>query len=515
MAVLNFPIPYTEELMYSIVARAGVRQGLTSPKQLLDEVFESRSIIATIDLSNHLATLSRWLPEEFTPDRLIYSHSLFPLYAPFVPEARRLQCMNWLYLGSQGAAHLALGIAASRIKSPRFVRYCPGCMAAQREQYGEYFWLREWQVAGVESCPEHGVLMDTRISRPLIERHRFIAAAPEHCLVTKQQKGMRVSDWITTQVRRLLVRPAQASPGVEQWTEYYRSLAYRLGFYRGKAQVDHSAIKNKVLKVWPAAWLIRNHLMPPSSDINDSDWLKAIFRKHRKSFNYLQHIVVHQALLDSHWQVDDVLDEVSRKPTGKTPQQVKVVIQKSSSQTPDKDAWLALLSSHPPLQARKISPALYARLYRSYRDWLLDINDRHAENKTKANVPRIDWDRRDRENLQALRQLATFLNATKQGPRRSKTYYLKLLGNLSTVEKNLHQMPRTSAFLVANSESVSQYQIRRLQNAYDDLRALFDSPPRWRLLRNAGLSEERMMGPARQYLENLVDTEHEVQRCRK
>ncbi|WP_416375577.1 TnsD family Tn7-like transposition protein [Psychrobacter sp. Sarcosine-02u-2] len=513
--MLNFPIPYTEELMYSTVARAGVRQGLTSPKQLLDEVFESRSIIATIDLPNHLATLSRWLPEEFTPDKLIYSHTLFPLYAPFVPEARRLQCMNWLYQGTQGAAHLALGVAASRIKSPRFVRYCPGCITAQREQYGEYFWRREWQVAGVESCPEHGVLMDTRIARPLIERHRFIAAAPEHCLMTKQQKGMGVSDWITTQVRQLLVRPAQASPSFEQWTEYYRSLAYRLGFYRGKAQVDHSVIRNKVLKMWPAAWLIRNRLMPPSSDIDDSDWLRAIFRKHRKSFNYLQHIVVHQALLESHWQIDNVLDEVGRKPTRKTPQQVKVVMQTSNSQTPDQEAWLALLLSHPPLQARKTSPALYARLYRSHRDWLLDINDRHAKNKTNANAPRIDWDMRDRENLQALRQLATFLNANKQGPRHSRTYYLKLLGNLSTLEKNLHQMPRTSAFLVANSESVPQYQIRRLQNAYDDLRVLFDSPPRWRLLRNAGLSEERMMEPARQYLENLVDTEHEVQRCRK
>ncbi|WP_372447667.1 TnsD family Tn7-like transposition protein [Vibrio metschnikovii] len=513
--MLNFPIPYTEELMYSTVARAGVRQGLISPKQLLDEVFESRSIIATIDLPNHLATLSRWLPEELTPDKLIYSHTLFPLYAPFVPEARRRQCMNWLYQGTQGAAHLALGVAASRIKSPRFVRYCPGCIAAQREQYGEYFWRREWQVGGVESCPEHGVLIDTRIARPLIERHRFIAAAPEHCDVTKQQKGMEVSDWIAIHVRRLLVRPAQASSSFEQWTEYYHSLAYRLGFYRGKSQVDHSVIKNKVLKVWPAAWLIRNRLMPPSSDIDDSDWLKAIFRKHRKSFNYLQHIVVHQALLDNHWQIDDVLDEVRRKPTHKTPQQVKVVIQKSSSQTPNQEAWLALLSSHPPLQARKTSPALYARLYRSHRDWLLDINYRRAENKTNTNAPRIDWDRRDRENLQALRQLATFLNANKQGPRRSRTYYLKLLGNLSTLEKNLLKMPRTSAFLVANSESVPQYQIRRLQNAYDDLRVIFDSPPRWRLLRNAGLSEERMMEPARQYLENLVDTEHEVKRCRK
>lgn len=512
--MLNFPIPYTEELLYSTVARAGVRQGLTSPKQLLDEVFESRSIIATIDLPSHLATLSRWLPEEYTPEKLIYGHTLFPLYAPFVPEARRLQCLNWLYQGTQGAAHLALGVAASRIKSPRFVRYCPGCIAAQREQYGEYFWLREWQVAGVESCPEHGVLMDTRIARPLIERHRFIAAAPEHCLMTKQQKGMGVSDWITTQVRQLLVRPAQASPSFEQWTEYYRSLAYRLGFYRGKAQVDHSVIRNKVLKVWPAAWLIRNRLMPPSSDIDDSDWLKTIFRKHRKSFNYLQHIVVLQALLGSRWRIDEVLNDVCRNPTRKTSQQVKIVIQKSGSQTPDQEAWLALLSSHPPLQARKTSPALYARLYRSHRDWLLDINERHAENKTNANAPRIDWDRRDRENLQALRQLATFLNANKQGPRRSRTYYLKLLGNLSTLEKNLHQMQRTSTFLVANSESVPQYQIRRLQNAYDDLRVLFDSPPRWRLLRNAKLSEERITEPARLYLENLVDTGHEVQRCR-
>ncbi|MGE4126279.1 MAG: hypothetical protein AB7E59_13630, partial [Pusillimonas sp.] len=107
--------------------------------------------------------------------------------------------------------------------------------------------------------------------------------------------------------------------------------------------------------------------------------------------------------------------------------------------------------------------------------------------------------------------------ANEQGPRRSRTCYLRLLGNLSTLEKNLHQMPRTSAFLAVNSESISQYQIRRLQNAYAELRNLFESPPKWRLLRNAKLSEERMTGSARQYLEVLVSrsTEYEVKRGRK
>ena len=517
MVVLNFPIPYAEELLYSTVARAGVRLGHTSPKQLLDEVFESRSVIATIDLPSHLATVSRWLPREYTPEKLIYSHTLFPLYAPFISEDRRRQCMSGLHQGTQSAVHLVLGVVASRIKSPRFIRYCPGCLTAQREQYGEYFWLREWQVAGVESCPEHGMLMDTRIARPLIERHRFIAAAPEYCHLIKQQTGMRDSDWITTQVHQLLVRLAQVSPSLEQWTAYYRNLACRLCFSRGKTQIDHASIRDRVLMAWPATWLTRNRLMPRSSFVDESDWLKAIFRKHRKSFNYLQHIVVHQALLGRHWQIDDVLNEVSRTPICEKSSQVQVAIQKSSSQTSDQEAWRELLSSHPPQKARKTASALYARLYRNHRDWLLDLNYRHAESKKNANVSRIDWDKRDREYLQALRQLATFLKANEQGPRRSRTCYLRLLGNLSTLEKNLHQMPRTSAFLAVNSESISQYQIRRLQNAYAELRNLFESPPKWRLLRNAKLSEERMTGSARQYLEVLVSrsTEYEVKRGRK
>ncbi|WP_211371695.1 TniQ family protein [Acidithiobacillus thiooxidans] len=99
--MLNFPIPYAEELLYSTVARAGVRLGHTSPKQLLDEVFESRSVIATIDLPSHLATVSRWLPGEYTPEKLIYSHTLFPLYAPFISEGAMLESgvrahYNWL-----------------------------------------------------------------------------------------------------------------------------------------------------------------------------------------------------------------------------------------------------------------------------------------------------------------------------------------------------------------------------------------------------------------------------------
>lgn len=59
--MLNFPIPYDKELLYSTVARAraGIRQGIVSPKQLLDEIYGNRKVIATLDLPNQLEKVTR------------------------------------------------------------------------------------------------------------------------------------------------------------------------------------------------------------------------------------------------------------------------------------------------------------------------------------------------------------------------------------------------------------------------------------------------------------------------
>ena len=513
--MLNFPVPYAEELLYSTIARAGVRQGLISPKQLLDEVFESRTVIATIDLPSNIEKVARWLPSTLTPEALLYSHTLFPLYAPFVPEGRRRQCMQWL-IGSQGASHLARGVAASRIQTPRFVRYCPSCLIEQRNQYGEYFWLREWQVEGIDACPQHGVLSDTRIARPLIERHHFIAASPDYCSLTKQRAGSQESLWVNRQVQQLLQSPAQTSPSFEQWSAYYRNLASKLNLTYRKTQINHQTIKDKVSQAWPTKWLARHQLTPKGSSSNESDWLRCIFRKHRKSFNYLEHIVVHQALLGNNWQITEAIKEASQYPTSNNKQQpVQVKTPVHINLTLDQEDWLNLLASNPPKQARQNSKALYARLYRKHRDWLLDTNYQHAAPKAKPTNLRVDWDKRDREYLHALRQLIVFLHSNPQGPRRSKAYYFNLLENASTVEKNINRMPLSKSFLIAHVESIAQYQIRRLQNANNDLLILFDTPPRWRLLRNATLSDERLTEQARIFLETLVSTQYEVQRYRK
>ena len=388
--MLNFPVPYSEELLYSTVARAGIRHGIVSPKQLLDEVFASRDVIATLDLPNHISAISRWLPEEFTAERLIYNHTLFPVYAPFVPEKRRQQCIKWMLGKSQGAVHLALGIAASRLKTPGFIRFCPSCLAKQRTLHGEFFWLREWQVPGIDACPKHGALVDTRIIRPFVERHRFIAASPEHCPMVKTPKKDVFSKRTSRQVRDLLKFPAQRSPSFWQWSAYYHDLARQHGYRRGKCQIDHHSIREKVLLEWSSPWLVKYDLMPNISG-NDSDWLQSIFRKHRKSFSYLQHIIIHQALLGNNWKIQNIIKEVSHYPTEERQRNKQITPVKKQKLTPDQKSWLSLLSSScSPKYARNQVPALYGRLYRKHRDWLVAANQRFADNRKGSRKQRVD-----------------------------------------------------------------------------------------------------------------------------
>ena len=106
----NFPVPYPDELIYSLVARAGVRSAITSSKQLLDEVFGDRKVVATTDLPSHLSALSKLLVNtgKYDVSQLIYEHTMFPIYAPFVNENIRSRAMARMEKRSQGSVHLML-----------------------------------------------------------------------------------------------------------------------------------------------------------------------------------------------------------------------------------------------------------------------------------------------------------------------------------------------------------------------------------------------------------------------
>jgi hypothetical protein len=218
--MLNFPVPYPDELLYSVVARAGVHFGITSPKQLLDAVFGDRKVVATVDLPSHIGAISKQYPESlgFTAETLIYKHTLFPLYAPFIPEERRLATLDWMTLRAKGAVHVGLGVTTSRIGQPEHLRVCRLCLEEQLSEHGELYWARQWQIPGCSHCLKHGDLCDTQYKLHNYHRHAFVALTPTMMCLPSNSNSPPNEKRIERRVSELLDLPPAQSPSLEQWS---------------------------------------------------------------------------------------------------------------------------------------------------------------------------------------------------------------------------------------------------------------------------------------------------------
>ncbi len=503
--MLGFPVPYNGELIYSTVARAGIHFGIESPKELLDEVFDDRKVVATVDLLCHLGAVAALYPEvlELGIENIAYKHTLLPIYAPFVTEGRRQQCLKWMGGVSQGAVHLALGVAASRVKQPVNLRYCPKCFETQLAEHGEYFWHRQWQVAGADCCLEHGLLNTTSVERHGYHRHEFSPASPSSCPSIGQNDSSCQSRVVTRQVDNLLNMPKRPSPSFNQWTGFYRSLVQKGGCNRGQ-QIDYDAIKQRVIRRWGQDWL-RNHALIVNGE--QCCWLRSIFRKHRKSFSYLEHIVVLDAFLPEGWNIEAVIGAVSALPVeGDVSLEPSLPWPASGKVAQEyREKWSNLVCNHGPKQARlNHGGAIYAWLYRHDRNWLL-YTDRHYQQAKEPVNNRVDWEARDLALVRALCKVREEYDLELNSPRKSMNWYLSKIEHASTVEKKLDKLPLTRLFFSKFCESIEECQIRRITCSAIGLSSDRQSLKRWKILRLSGLSEERLQVLTRQFLETIVE----------
>lgn len=501
--MLNFPLPYPNELIYSTVARAGIYLGISSPKQLLDEVYGSRKVIATMDLPCHLQAISNQLKRtgRYSVDELVYQQTLFPLYAPFVSEEHRLKALKMMAVSSQGAVHLMLGVAASRVKSINRFRYCDVCMQQQQIKYGECFWLREWYFPGLCVCPEHGPL--TLLSEKISDhRHLFL---PLQQAIGKTQSRADVSSGqkvLACLARELIQLSPGASPTFEQWTAFYHKLASDFGFSRGK-QVLHDRVYDYIKQKFSVLTLSELHLH--GLDSSESFWLRSMFCKHRKAFSYLEHLIVWAAFLPGMTPAE-ILKQVL-KAGSKMPPTVEMTDAWQAPALVDllkRETWQKLTLEHGIKAARKVEfgGAVYAWLYRHDRAWLLKFN---RQQKQPRELPgfKIDWHQRDLLTIRALRKLPACADLMYKGPRISANYLLSHLPNHSSIEKNLDKLPLVRMYLQRYTETITEYQLRRLATTcagfYEDGVEL----KQWVALRKAGLSKERFTTDTQRVLNEL------------
>jgi Tn7-like transposition protein D/TniQ len=140
--------------------------------------------------------------------------------------------------------------------------------------------------------------------------------------------------------------------------------------------------------------------------------------------------------------------------------------------------------------ARRAVPALYARLYRNDRTWLLACN-RDWWRPHGARL-RVDWQARDQDIASRVRCAATRIREERPFRRVTRNACARATGLAGRLDKWLSKLPVTVAALADVCESVEAFQARRLRALSAPMRRASGAPVRWQLLRSAGLPERRV-----------------------
>ena len=451
-------------------------------------------------MPSHVEKIAAQYPESlgFQAKDLVRKHTLWPVYAPFIPDERRKAIEEWMVGEAKGAAHLATGIAASRVPAKQAMLLCETCKDNHERKYGETFWDRRWQVPLVNCCPLHGSLSETDIKLNGEHRHAYIS--PSQCKIVSRASVTKSDIRFAELACRLFDSFTNVSPSYQQWTLFYQSLAIDHDFLNGR-RIDHQNLLNHYIAYWSKEWLNKNSLLPPN---RDTSWLKNIFRKHRKAFSFAEHLSVIEAVSQGKTQIGEAIEQaLSFQAKAKVTESKAEVDIKVRVLNKDQNAWLALLVEKGPKGAREVQPALYARLYRDHYHWLMDVNEKYQLPATNVNN-RVEWSKRDRESSRTLLKFIRWVEADLFAPRITQTFLIHQLTNRATIEKNLHRLPRCAAILERYTESVDEYQIRRLTRAFIALSQGKQTLKRWVLLREAGLSKERMSRVVERFLKEIL-----------
>ncbi|MNO23703.1 hypothetical protein D3C76_135100 [compost metagenome] len=158
MGILSsfFPPLFPDELLYSALARYHLYVGNHSRKATMADLYNGSVFSAVTVLPAHLGQISHLMRGNMTPVELIQSHTLFPYFAAFLSEERSQLVASAMTGDLGGAINARLGLLASSIKMPTYLRFCMQCLFEDEMIYGLPYWHRSHQLPGVFICYKHG-----------------------------------------------------------------------------------------------------------------------------------------------------------------------------------------------------------------------------------------------------------------------------------------------------------------------------------------------------------------------
>lgn len=606
-----FPVPYEDELLYSILGRYHIRSGNTSIKSTIQDVFGKTSITAVADLPSHLNRIIDNMPvgNQYNADMLVHKHTLYPFYSAFLPDEQAVKIKEYMIGDKGGSIYNKGGLMASTISLNQHFKFCPQCMKEDMEKCGELYWHRIYQIPGALICPDHKIpLYNSQIPIRGFNKHEYRIASHDVCKVNGEalnytDKVLEQSINIIGDIDLLLNRKFPKKP-LEWFQEQYINRLKDLGYANINGNVKQKELLTDFVDYYGDNLLV---ILQSHIDINSEyNWLAEMLRKRNKTSHPLRHILLMRFLnisvenlfyikleykpfgsgpwpclnttakhhhtmtirdiqtkygndskspigiftcscgfsymrtgfdtgkedkykitkiiaFGSVWETELrelVEKKLSLRETARLlkvdPATVKRYVKKLRlktywqvrSQVTDKKAddpinendmlevyrqiWFDLMKQYPQMsktELRRINGALYSWLYRNDRGWL---NENSPRLRSTANInSRADWQQRDEEILVKVKVAITEMLDMNNKPKRITISAVgSKINTRPLLEKHLDKLPNTKSYLKEHTESVKDYQYKRINWTIQELVKAGLELQLWRIFRMAGIREE-------------------------
>ena len=218
-----FPELYADELAYSWFSRYHVHSGHLTYSTTARNLYGDAQAIPSAEFLGTFSEEAQQIIEYHMPiQTFIEKHTMFPYYSRFLPVDRRRTALEYIL-----AKDLRYNDAIYKRKGKSKMRYCPLCAAADRQRYGETYWHRKAQLAGVNICLEHRCrLFDSTVGLS-VEGLRFKLIHAELVIPQDNAADFHVSD-LEYQAARYVIKVFTAPMDYENDVLIGRFLRSRL-----------------------------------------------------------------------------------------------------------------------------------------------------------------------------------------------------------------------------------------------------------------------------------------------
>jgi hypothetical protein len=169
-----FTDPYPDELIYSAISRYHFYNGNINFVETLEELFQSRTVVPSIEFGSYFSTLVQNLGSNYSVESLLAQNTIYPYFSPFITIERQKKVFEDVRTNGQGI-HGRLGISGGKISRKQGLYYCSKCANNDINTYGEPYVHREHQLQGIDYCPHHeSILKIYPVDYRVFSRHGYI-----------------------------------------------------------------------------------------------------------------------------------------------------------------------------------------------------------------------------------------------------------------------------------------------------------------------------------------------------